>query len=207
MRCYEVTDEVRFGIVYERSGDNLSLSVGEGEHRIEWPIQGRDVLERRVKSATEMIEAKTGWSAEEAEAFVREKHRMTHFHFATWHGETVVAVDGWDDPRDERVALVLVRPAAKVRYTDNCASARLTSRASRVAYRHPTLTNKPGAVGVVVLEERSGCGGHHLLAEMCPGATLRIEYQDTVRYLKWSGSEMTLGGRVPRSVPRLRLAA
>ena len=207
MRCYEVTDEVRFGIVYERSGDNLSLSIGEGERRLEWPIQGADVLERRVRAATEMIEAKTGWSAEEAEAFAREEHRVTHFHFASWQGQTVAAVDGWDDPRDERVALVLVRPPEKVRYTDNCAAARLTDRASRIAYRHPTLTRNPGAVGVVVLEERPGAGGHHLLAEMCPGATLRIEFERAVRYLKWSGSEMTLGGRVARRVPHLRIAA
>ena len=207
MRCYEVTDEVRFGIVYERAGDHRSMSLGDGEHRLEWPIQGRDILESRVNSAAQMIKARTGWSAEEAEAFVREEHRMTHFHFATWRGETVAAVDGCDDPRDERVALVLVRPSAKVRYTDNCASARLTRQASRVAYRHPTLTKKPGAVGVVVLEELPGAGGHHLLAEMCPGATLRIEFERAVRYLKWSGSEMTLGGRVARRVPHLRIAA
>jgi hypothetical protein len=207
MRCYEVTDQVILGLRYERAGGTPALIVGEGKHRLAVPIWGHHILADRARLAAEILDRRTNLSHQTVEAFIRKHQRITHLHFAGEGRGSVIQVDHGDDPRDEHVAIVLVRPPERVRYTSNCATAKMRGRAKhRVRYEYPALRRMPETLGIVVHEQRPGLAGEHLLAEMAPGATLRLESESAVRYLKWTGREMRLRGGL-RSAEPLRAAS
>ncbi len=206
MRCFEVTDEVKFGFRYERTGAALSLSIGEGRHRVALPLEGSEILEERAKRAALLI-AERGWLAPKAaEAFVRQHHRVTNLHFDTRGGIRLAIADEDDHPNDQQVAIVLIRPPSPVKYTDICPEVRRVGPRKRLIYTHHKITEWQ-VEGIEPLEMREGTTGSHALIEMAAGATLRLRFNRQSRFLHWTGKTLKLRGKAGATEPYLRAVA